>query len=90
MQPGPVIFLPDSVTGPDLKTIEIKDFSQYIKAKRPSQIVICKETRGADYSKEVSPIKIDQNLLKYEKEYKAVRQRQFAYCYTDSDSNLIT
>lgn len=36
-------------------------------------MVIFKEARGADYSKEVSPIKIDQNLLKYEKEYKAVR-----------------
>jgi len=69
------MFLPDSLTGSDLKTIEIEDFSNYIKVKRPSQIVIIKEMRGEDYCKEVSSNKIDQNLLKYEKEYKAVRLR---------------
>lgn len=44
MQPGPVIFLPDSVTRSQLRNAEISDYGSYIKVKSPFHKAIAKET----------------------------------------------
>jgi hypothetical protein len=53
LKPGPVIYLPESKVGPQLKITEIMDYNNYIKVKAPSQNGNLRETSKVDYSKKV-------------------------------------
>jgi len=90
MNPGPVIYLPESTVGPQLKTTEIQDYNNYIKVKAPSQNVNIRETtkfnnskkeeillNSLRVSKEGVPKDTDQSMLGYADSYKAAQKRHF-------------
>lgn len=106
MKPGPVIYLPESTVGIQLKTTQIQDYNNYIRVKAPSQNVNLRETGKVDspkkllpndimqnmlrLSKQVIQSEVDQNMLGYADGYKATQKRQFQQILINLDFEQTT